>query len=85
MKIRQRWYRRHQVSNQSNNQSLLLRLFNTPSVTSRLLAFYDDDYSVPVLSQNWQVLEPDLEKIHSAQVSQVLLLGDGGTIDGRIA
>ena len=85
MKIRQRWYRRHQISNQSNNQPLLLRLFNTSSVTSHLLAFYDDDYSVPVLSQNLQVLEPDLEKIHSALVNQVLLRGDGGTIDGRIA
>ena len=85
MKIRQRWCRRHQISNQSNNRSLLLRLLNTSSVTSHLLAFYDGDFSMPVLSQNWQVLEPYLDKIHSALLNQVLLSGDGGAIDGRFA
>ena len=74
MKIRQRWYRRHQISSLSNNQSLLLRLFDASPVTSRLLELYNNNYSMPVLSQDWQKLEPDeavaLRNTHPTLIKQ---------------
>ena len=83
MTIRQRWYRLHQFSNQSNNQPLLHRLFDISSVTSRMLALYDNDHILPVLLQNWQILKPDLVKIHSALLNPVLMSSDGGLIDDK--
>ena len=75
----QRWYRRHQLFNQSINPSLLPWLFDTSSLTTRLVALCGDDFSVRVISQNWQKLESDeisamaLENVRSALVRQVLL------------
>ncbi len=89
MKIRQRWYRRQQLLNQSIIQPLLSRLFDTSLFTSRLVALCVDGSSVPVLSQDWQKPEPatvfTLENIHSALAEQVLLCYEGGSINGGFA
>jgi hypothetical protein len=85
MKIRQCWYRRHQLF----NQSLLSWLFDASPLASRLVALCDDNSSVPGLSQDRQKPEPEaaiaFKNIHSALVKQVLLYCEGGSIDGRFA
>jgi chorismate lyase len=79
VKARQRWYRRHQLFNKSIHPSLLPWLFDTSSLTARLMELCGDDFSVCVLSQNWQKLDPEeasamaLENVDSALVRQVLL------------
>ncbi len=79
MKARQRWYQRHQLFNQSVPSSLLPWLFDTSSLTSRIISLCDDDFSVTVLSQQWQVLDAEevsvmaLTGVRAALVRQVVL------------
>jgi len=83
VKTGQRWYRRHQLFNQSIPPSLLPWLFDTSSLTARLIELCDDGFSVRVLSQNWQKLDTDeasamaLKNVNSALVRQVLLCCGG--------
>lgn len=79
MKSKQRWYRRHQLFNQSIPPSQLPWLFDASSLTARLIEHCDNNFSVCVISQNWQKLNTDeaaamtLKHVHSALVRQVLL------------
>lgn len=79
MKSKQRWYRRHQLFNQVISPSLYSWLFDTSSLTARLLTRCDNNFSVRVITQSWQKLNPDdaaamvLHNVHSALVRQVLL------------
>ena len=83
MKSRQRWYRRHQLFNQSLSSALLPWLFDTTSLTARMIASCDGKFSVQVISHRWQKLDVDeaatmsLRNIHSALVRKVLLCCDG--------
>ena len=79
MKSKQRWYRRHQLFNQSVQPSLLPWLFDASSLTARLIDLCGDDFSVRVISQRWQLLDAEeasamsLSDVRSALVRQVLL------------
>lgn len=79
MKFRLRWYRRHQLFNQAIDQTLQPWLFDASSLTARLIALCDDSFSVRVLSQRWQKIDPEeaaaltSRNIRSALVRQVLL------------
>ena len=79
MKSKQRWYRRHQLFNQSIQPSLLPWLFDASSLTARLIDLCGDDFSVRVISQRWQMLDAEeaaamsLNGVRSALVRQVLL------------
>ena len=79
MKSKQRWYRRHQLFNQSIQPSLLPWLFDASSLTARLIDLCGDDFSVRVISQRWQLLDAEeasamsLNDVRSALVRQVLL------------
>ncbi len=83
MESKQRWYRRHQLFNQSIHPSVLSWLFDTSSLTARLIERCADDFSVRVISQKWQKLDSGeasamgLNNVHSALVRQVLLCCDG--------
>ncbi|VAW53793.1 Chorismate--pyruvate lyase [hydrothermal vent metagenome] len=79
MNPKQRWYLRHQLFNQSIPAPLLSWLFDPSSLTARLIALHGSDFSVQVISQQWQKLDPEeaaamaLNGVHSALVRQVLL------------
>lgn len=79
MNPKQRWYLRHQLFNQSIQASLYPWLFDASSLTARLIALHGSDFSVRVLSQQWQKLSAEestamaLNHAHSALVRQVLL------------
>ena len=79
MKSRQRWYLRHQLFNQSIPSPLLSWLFDTSSLTARLISLCGKDFSVRVTSQRWQLLAAEeaaamsLSHSGSALVRQVLL------------
>ncbi len=83
MKSRQRWYRRHQLFNQSLDGALLPWLFDTSSLTARMISVCDGKFSVKVMSQRWQKVSADeaevmsLSGIPSALVRKVLLCCDG--------
>jgi chorismate--pyruvate lyase len=79
VKSKQRWYRRHQVFNQSIRSDLLPWLFDASSLTARIIQICGKDFSVRVISQQWQTLDAEeasamaLKNVHSALVRQVLL------------
>ena len=79
MKSRQRWYQRHQLFNQEIPQALIPWLFDASSLTARIVDLCGNDFSVRVLSQNWQKIDSEesaamlLPHAHSALVRQVLL------------
>ncbi len=83
MNQNQRWYQHHQLFNQSLPPALLPWLFDTSSLTARLINLYDKNFSVRVISQQWQKLSAEeasamsLKSVHSALVRQVLLCGSG--------
>ena len=82
MKSQQRWYQRHQLFNQSVNSALLPWLFDTSSLTARMICLCDGKFSVQVISQRWQRINADevavmsLRKESSALVRKVLLCCD---------
>ena len=84
MKLKQRWYRRHQLFNQSVQPAYIPWLFDASSLTARLLGRLGKDFRVQVISQRWQKLAAEeasamaLKNVHSALVRQVLLC-DGDT------
>ena len=75
----QRWYRRHQLFNQSIPSPLLAWLFDASSLTARLIELCDNNFSVHVISQQWQVLDAEeatamsLKNVRSALIRQVVL------------
>jgi len=79
VKSRQRWYRRHQLFNRSIPPILFSWLFDSSSLTARLIERCGDEFSVRVLSQRWQLFsqeEADAMSVrdsHSALVREVLL------------
>ncbi len=79
MNPKQRWYLRHQLFNQSIQTSLISWLFDASSLTARLVALHGKDFSVRVISQQWQKLDAEeasamaLVGVRSALVRQVLL------------
>ncbi len=79
VKSRQRWYRRHQLFNHSIGSSQSHWLFDSSSLTARMVALCGNNFSVRVISQGWQKLDPEeasamsLKNVHSALVRQVLL------------
>ena len=79
MKKKQRWYRRHQLFNQTIQPELLPWLFDVSSRTARLIELGGKDFSVQVVSQQWQKMSTDessamaLKHTHSALVRQVYL------------
>ncbi len=83
MKSKQRWYRRHQLFNQSIQPSLIPWLFDASSLTARLIDLCGEDFSVRVISQQWQTLNAEeasamsLIDVRSALVRQVLLCCEG--------
>lgn len=82
MKPQQRWYRRHQLFNQSLNSALLPWLFDTSSLTARMIGVCDGKFSVKVMSQRWEKMNAgeaevmSLPGIPSALVRKVLLCCD---------
>ena len=83
MKLRQRWYRRHQLFNHSIEPALYTWLFDKSSLTARLLGLCGSDFSVRVISQHYETIDASeasamvLQKAHSALVRQVLLCCNG--------
>ncbi|MDT8282923.1 MAG: chorismate lyase [Gammaproteobacteria bacterium] len=79
MKTKQRWYRRHQLFNQTIQPALLPWLFDASSLTARLIELCGNDFSVRVVSQQWQKMSSDessamsLKHTHAALVRQVYL------------
>jgi chorismate--pyruvate lyase len=79
VKPSQRWYRRNQLFNHSIPSALYPWLFDVSSLTASMVELCGEDFSVRVLSQNWQKLDAEeaatmsLEHVHSALVRQVLL------------
>ena len=79
MNLKQRWYLRHQLFNQSIPVSLSPWLFDASSLTARLVADCDENFSVQVISQQWRKLDSEeaaamsLNDARSALVRQVLL------------
>ncbi|MCK5395200.1 MAG: chorismate lyase [Gammaproteobacteria bacterium] len=79
MKSKQRWYRRHQLFNQSIHPSLSSWLFDSSSLTARLIGLCGENFSVRVISQRYQKLDSteasamDLQNVRAALVRQVLL------------
>jgi len=79
VKSKQRWYRRHQLFNQSIQPALFSWLFDASSLTARLIERCGKDFSVQVISQQWQMLDAEeasamsLNNVRSALVRQVLL------------
>ena len=82
MKSRQRWYRRNQLFNHSINPALVPWLFDASSLTVRMVALCGKRFSVRVISQQWQMLDPEeasamaLDNVRAAMVRQVLLCCD---------
>lgn len=90
MKSTQRWYRRHQLFNQNIPPSLLPWLFDASSLTARMIDLCGKDFSVRVISQQWQKLNAEeasamsLDHVRSALVRQVLLCcGDNPLVYAR--
>jgi len=90
VKPKQRWYQRHQLFNQSISPALIPWLFDASSLTARMVDRCGKDFSVQVLSQNWQKIDSEesfamsLPHAHSALVRQVLLCcGDKPLIYAR--
>ncbi|NOQ90746.1 MAG: chorismate lyase, partial [Gammaproteobacteria bacterium] len=79
VKSKQRWYRRHQLFNQAIPSALLPWLFDTSSLTARMIELCGSDFSVRLISQQRQLLGREesaamsLQNVHSALVRQVLL------------
>jgi chorismate--pyruvate lyase len=79
VKSKQRWYRRHQLFNHSLHSSLLPWLFDTSSLTARMIGLCGNSFSIRVISQHWQKLDAEeasamsLNNVRSALVRQVLL------------
>jgi len=79
VKSNQRWYLRHQLFNHSIQPSLMSWLFDASSLTARLIDLCGGNFSVRVISQQWQVLNAEeasamsLDGVRSALVRQVLL------------
>jgi chorismate--pyruvate lyase len=79
VKSRQRWYRRHQLFNQSINPALTHWLYDSSSLTARIIALCGKNFSVRVISQGWQKMDAEetaamhLKNVRSALVRQVLL------------
>lgn len=75
----QRWYRRNQLFNQSIPSPLLSWLFDASSLTARLIDLCDNNFSVQVISQQWQTLNAEeatamsLKDVRSALIRQVVL------------
>lgn len=82
MKSRQCWYRRHQLFNQSLDKILIPWLFDSSSLTARIIRLCDGNFSVQVLSQHWQKMSAEeasamsLPGVPSALVRKVLLCCD---------
>lgn len=82
MKSRQRWYRRNQLFNHPINPTLVPWLFDASSLTARMVGLCGKDFSVRVISQQWQVLDAEeasamaLNNVRSALVRRVLLCCD---------
>ncbi|NOR43440.1 MAG: chorismate lyase [Gammaproteobacteria bacterium] len=83
MKSKQRWYRRHQLFNHSIDPDLLTWLFDASSLTSRLVGLCGSDFSVQVISQQYQKLDSAeasamaVKNVRAALVRQVLLCCEG--------
>ncbi len=79
VKSKQRWYRRHQLFNHSIQPALSHWLFDTSSLTARMVVLCGKNFSVRVISQGWQKLDSEeasamsLKNVHSGLVRQVLL------------
>jgi len=79
VKLKQRWYRRHQLFSQAIPPSLLPWLFDASSLTASMIELCGDNFSVRVISQRWQKLDAEersamsLKNVRSALVRQVLL------------
>lgn len=79
MKSRQRWYRRHQLFNRTIHPSLSAWLFDVSSLTARIIELCGKNFSVRVISQNWQMIDAEeaaamsLRHVHSALVREVFL------------
>ncbi|MBL4711460.1 MAG: chorismate lyase [Gammaproteobacteria bacterium] len=79
MKPNQRWYRRHQLFNQTLSPVLYDWLFDSSSLTARMINLCDNDFSVRLISQNRQIMDAEeasamsLANVHSALIRQVLL------------
>jgi len=83
VKSKQRWYHRRQLFNQSIQPSLISWLFDASSLTARLIDLCGKDFSVQVISQQWQKLTTEearamsLKNVHAALVRQVYLCCEG--------
>jgi chorismate--pyruvate lyase len=83
VKTKQRWYRRHQLFNQTVQAEFLPWLFDASSLTARLISLCGKDFSVQVISQRWQKMNTDeisamsLKNTNSALVRQVYLCNGG--------
>jgi chorismate--pyruvate lyase len=79
VKFSQRWYLRHQLFNQYLEPDIQPWLFDASSLTARLIALCDENFSVRVLSQRWEKISPEeaaalsSKNTRSALVRQVLL------------
>lgn len=79
---RPRWLNRQQLFSQNVPNDLESWLFDTSSLTARLVARCKGKFSVQVLSQKWQKIDHEearamqMAHVHSALVRQVLLLCD---------
>jgi len=79
VKSNQRWYRRHQLFNRSLHPALSAWLFDVSSLTARIIDLCGKNFSVRVLSQNWQAMTAEeasamsLRHVHAALVREVLL------------
>ena len=82
MKTRQRWYRRNQLLNYPIQPALMHWLFDPSSLTTRLIALCGKKFSVRVISQGWERIDPEeasamkLKHARAALVRQVLLCCD---------
>lgn len=76
---KQRWYLRHQLFIQPVPPLLLPWLFDTSSLTARMIEHCGQDFLVRVISQRWQKLDAEeasvmaLKNVHSALIRQVVL------------
>jgi chorismate--pyruvate lyase len=79
VKSKQRWYRRHQLFNRSIPSPLVSWLFDTSSLTARLINLCGSGFSVRVISQHYQKLDSTeasamaLPQVDSALVREVVL------------
>ena len=79
MKLKQRWYQRHQLFNHPVPSDLSSWLFDDSSLTARMIALCGEKFNVRLISQQWKKIEHEdasamaLKNTHSALVRQVLL------------